>query len=56
VNRFADAETPVEVLQFLAGGASLCWSNPRGAGEFQPQWASDLVDEALERLIELGFA
>jgi hypothetical protein len=53
---FDSADTPGELLGMLAGAASVCWSNPAGAGVFQSEQAAALVDAAVGRLIELGWA
>ena len=53
---FRDAETPIELLGQLAGAASVCWSNPSGAGVFDSEQATRFVDAALSRLVELGWA
>jgi hypothetical protein len=52
----ADADNPAEVLGLLAGAASVCWTDLRKAGTFESAKAVALVDAALERLIELGWA
>jgi hypothetical protein len=52
---FAGADTPTELLGLLAGAASVCWSNPGGAGVFDSEQASSLIDAAVARLIELGW-
>lgn len=53
---FEDCETVTELLGQLVGAASMCWESPEGAGVFDSQRASFLVDSALERLISLGWA
>jgi hypothetical protein len=53
---FKDADTPAELLGLLAGAASMCWSDIENAGEFQSERASELLDAALDRLVELGWA
>lgn len=55
-NPFAIADSPAELLALLAGAASVCWEHPEGAGVFDVAQANALVDAALERLIELGWA
>lgn len=54
-NLFGDAESADELLALFAGAASVCWENPGGAGEFDSEGASVLVDAALDRLVELGW-
>jgi hypothetical protein len=53
---FNDADTPTELLEMFAGAASMCWENPSGAGVFDCALASEAIDAALARLIELGWA
>lgn len=53
---FADADNVVELLGMFAGAASMCWSDIARAGVFESEQASALVDAAIERLIELGWA
>lgn len=55
-NLFADADNPTELLAQLAGAASVCWTNLSGAGVFDSEGASALVDAAVARLVELGWA
>lgn len=54
-NPFADVDSPLELLGLLAGAASLCW-DPPPTGVFDAEQATQFVDAAMERLIELGWA
>lgn len=65
-NMFFDATTPSEVLGELAGYASLCWKDvvvdegkygrpDKKERVFDSERASKAVDQALDRLKELGF-
>ena len=56
MGRFDDADSPLELLQLFAGAASMCWEHVERAGVFESDEASKLADEAMERLIELGWA
>ena len=56
MGRFEHADTPLELLQQLVGAASMCWEHVDRAGVFLSTEAGELADEALERLIELGWA
>lgn len=56
MGRFNDADTPLELLQLLVGAASMCWEPRPSTAVFDSTEASKLADEALERLIELGWA
>jgi hypothetical protein len=53
---FSDADTPRELLGLLAGAASVCWEHVDQAGVFDSDRAVLLVDAAMERLIEMGWA
>lgn len=52
-NPFDEAMTQGQLLAMLAGAASMCWSNPSGAGVFDSTLAGAFVDAALTRLGEL---
>lgn len=42
-----------QVLGILAGAASMCWETPSGAGVFQSEKASALVQQAHEHIKRL---
>ena len=52
-NRFADADNIKQVIGEAVGAGSVCWGNVQGAGVFQSEEASNIVDEALAKIIEL---
>jgi len=53
---FRDCETPAELLTQLAGAASVCWEHVEEAGVFDSEQALRFADQALERLIEMGWS
>lgn len=56
MNRFHDADTVTELLGMLVGAGSTCWIGGTGHLEFDSTEASKVVDEGVDRLIELGWA
>lgn len=53
---FKDCDNIEELLGVVVGAASMAWENPAGAGVFDTEWASAVVDAARDRLVELGWA
>lgn len=50
-------DTPIDqaVMEAL-GAASVCWSNPRGAGEFNAGMATDIGNELIALLQKKAWA
>jgi hypothetical protein len=60
-NRFKGAETVTELIHQLVGAASTCWVEEWDKTEgkvrvFDSTEATKVADEAIERLVELGWA
>jgi hypothetical protein len=48
-----ELDTPIhEAVGQAIGGASMCWTNPGGAGEFRSETASQIVDELLDLIYQ----
>jgi hypothetical protein len=55
-NHFADVQNVTELIYRTVGAGSTCWVGPGGTGEFDTTQAIQVADDAIERLIELGWA
>jgi hypothetical protein len=56
VNIFASADNVTELIMQVCGAASTCWIGGTGSIEFDTAKASSVADQAIDRLIELGWA
>jgi len=52
---FADCDTVEEIVGQAVGAASMCWTKPEGAGEFDSERASKIVDDALDEIRRRAF-
>ena len=55
-NRFKDADNVSELIRQLVGAGSTCWVGGTGDAVFDATEAQAVAEDAIDRLIELGWA
>jgi hypothetical protein len=55
-NMFQECESVTELIYQLVGAGSTCWVDGLGDNEFDTDAAKTAADDAINRLIELGWA
>lgn len=54
MNPYGDATTPRQVIEKAVGAGAYCWTSPSRAGDYRPDMAEGIVNDAVERIAQLN--